>query len=302
MTTDDSLFNTPPDLTCPITSELFYDPCINTAGHVYERKAIEKAMRSNLSRDGQMKDPLTNNVLTNNTLMQVHVVRGRAIEYREKTVKACMESIASSSSPIADLAKYLVRVSELILPPALTTELSSASASHASQLQPLVYVPGISGETASSILATSNSRPINSHTAGLIVEKYAQGLLNEGLVDVAAGLYLRLLLQMGDGDRELQSRALKNCLECWAASSPDPLHQLASYIESYPGPGKDGLGNGLQVIDLIEDGELALSLCERLLVRIQSSALPDEAREVARQMRTAMVLMQKCRRHLQLFA
>lgn len=73
-TIDDALLSTPPDLICPITSELFYDPCINAAGMVYEKAAIEKAMQLSLQRDGLMKDPLTNQTLPNDNLMQVHMV------------------------------------------------------------------------------------------------------------------------------------------------------------------------------------------------------------------------------------
>jgi hypothetical protein len=290
-TNDDAPFTTPADLICPITSELFYDPCINAAGMVYERYAIEKAMQLSLARDGLMKDPLTNQVLPNSNLMQVHMVRGRAIEYRERTVKACVDKLAgsSNSSPIVDLARYLVRASELILPPSVT---SDPSLSSSATPQALAYAPGINVVTASAILATSTSGPSTSYTAGRIVEIYAEGLLHEGIVDAAAGLYLRLLLQLGDGDRELQTRALRSCLDCWSASSDDPLHRLACYIESYPASDKNEVGP-LQVIDLIEDGALALSLTERLLTRIMSSPLPDELKEVARQSRTAVALVQK---------
>lgn len=238
--------------------------------------------------------------LTLSLFLQVHMVRGRAIEFRERTVKACVDKLASSSSnssiPITDLTRYLVRASELILPPSVCSDPSSVSSSSslAAAVQPLAYAPGINVSTAASILSTSVSGPSNSYTAGLIVEQYAQGLLQEGRVDAAAGLYLRLLLQLGDGDRELQSRALKNCLDCWAASSPDPLHQLASYIENHPTSDMSGSSAGpLQILELIDDSALALSLTERLLARLDASPLPEDVKEVARQTRMALILVQK---------
>lgn len=46
---DAQLFDTPADLLCPITHELFKEPVINAVGQVYEKAAIER----HLTRKGR---------------------------------------------------------------------------------------------------------------------------------------------------------------------------------------------------------------------------------------------------------
>lgn len=62
---DALLFETPPDLVCPITFHLFRDPVINAAGQVYERAAIEQ----HLALKGT--DPISGVVIQSNQLIPV---------------------------------------------------------------------------------------------------------------------------------------------------------------------------------------------------------------------------------------
>lgn len=82
-----SLFQTPPELLCPITLTIFRDPVINTAGHTYERNAMESYFASS---DGDV-DPLSRTPLPTRTLTPVHVLRSRALEYRQRTANTCIE-------------------------------------------------------------------------------------------------------------------------------------------------------------------------------------------------------------------
>lgn len=73
---EDLLFDTPSDLVCPITHELFKDPVINACGQVYEREAILRCLEE------RPVDPITRTRLESTTLTPVYIVRSRAIEYR----------------------------------------------------------------------------------------------------------------------------------------------------------------------------------------------------------------------------
>ena len=72
----EALLESPPDLVCPITHELFRDPVINGAGQVYERAAIATYMRqSNL-------DPVTRMQLHPlSALTPVWIVKSRSVSY-----------------------------------------------------------------------------------------------------------------------------------------------------------------------------------------------------------------------------
>lgn len=85
---DHQLFDTPADLRCPITLTIFKDPVINSAGHTYDRHAIEAFFAN--SRDGDI-DPLSRTPLPTRTLTPVHVLRSRALEYRQRTANTCVE-------------------------------------------------------------------------------------------------------------------------------------------------------------------------------------------------------------------
>eukprot|EP00798_Chlamydomonas_sp_ICE-L_P017158 gene17158-23469_t len=64
---DMDLFNTPADLVCPITQDLFCNPVLNSLGMVYERNAIQEY----LDLGEQAVDPVTNMPLPCKTLTPV---------------------------------------------------------------------------------------------------------------------------------------------------------------------------------------------------------------------------------------
>lgn len=105
---EDFLFQPPADLVCPITCDLFRDPVLNSAGHMYERKALlrylENTPRAPL-------DPISRQPIDASVLMPVVKIRGRAIEYREDVSRACVEM--ASNKDCRDPVKYLKRAADL---------------------------------------------------------------------------------------------------------------------------------------------------------------------------------------------
>ncbi len=132
------LFDTPPDLVCPITLQLFkasgwrcdracrrvkrhspttatrkgpalkrllpsrrlQEPVITAAGQVYERAAIE----THLAVRGPT-DPLTNAPLVSAQLIPVYTLKGRSFDFRETVAKACVDKVwAAAQCRAADEA------------------------------------------------------------------------------------------------------------------------------------------------------------------------------------------------------
>ncbi|KAG1675582.1 hypothetical protein FOA52_014170 [Chlamydomonas sp. UWO 241] len=245
-TADRELFETPADLVCPITLTLFTDPVINAMGQIYDRAAIEAHMANKLV------DPVTNVPLPATTLTSVHLVRSRAMDYREKSARACVSR--SLSYAVRDPTPYLRRACELAGPrpdllrqlPGLTPEVVEYVACHAAN----AYGP-------------------------LCLERFAEGLRSTGHLDEASALYLRLL-ELYEGETEMQARVLRACLACWADEHGTPdkealLLRLATFIETQHtfSPG--------QVIDIVletpgQSQALAMHLVEHLLAKLESSA------------------------------
>lgn len=105
---DDSyIFDAPPELVCPLTLAPFIDPVLTTAGHVYERGAIQTHLEHSST------DPLTRQPLLNKSLTPVYVIRARAMEYRESVAKACIQRVCSGAG-VPDPVRYLRRAVELV--------------------------------------------------------------------------------------------------------------------------------------------------------------------------------------------
>lgn len=90
---------------CPLTLSPFIDPVLTTAGHVYERTAIQ----AHLERSAT--DPLTRAPLLNKSLTPVFVLRSRALEFRESVARACIARVCAGAP---DPMRYLRRAVELI--------------------------------------------------------------------------------------------------------------------------------------------------------------------------------------------
>mmetsp|Transcript_27779 Transcript_27779/g.70816 ORF Transcript_27779/g.70816 Transcript_27779/m.70816 type:complete len:418 (-) Transcript_27779:191-1444(-) len=254
---DAGLFDTPQDLQCPITLQLFIDPVINSAGHTYERSAIEGHLAQ-----GRVNDPLTGQILANPyQLIPVYNIKSRAAEYREKTAKACVEK-ASLLRSREGAVRLLRRAAEL----------------YGCGTAPLVRVPGLSSELVQ-YLAT--------HTSNMYewdaLRMFADGLKSSGYADQATSVYLRLV-ELGE-DRAQRAAALAQCLGCFTRAGGDAdglcagegakavdraaLPRLAHFIET-----QQALTAG-QFVELMsevtEDAQLVVQLCEYLLSRHASA-------------------------------
>ena len=62
---------------CPISSEVMTDPVSTESGHTYDRKSIERWLRSN------NRDPMTNEVLTSKQLRPNHSLRSMIQDYKQ---------------------------------------------------------------------------------------------------------------------------------------------------------------------------------------------------------------------------
>lgn len=234
---EDYLFNSPPELVCPLTLAPFIDPVLTTAGHVYERSAIQAHLEHSTT------DPLTRQPLLNKSLTPVYVLRSRALEYREGAAKACIQRICGGAP---EPMRYLRRAVELV---------SDTS----------VRVQGLSSDTVEYVLSHSSNA-----FDRLALQIFAQGLFQAGYRDKAAAIYGSLLLE--DADRVQQAELLRRCLSCWMeggdASAADEyvFAKLVALFEGRPG----ALGWD-QLVELAQHAQLGdtfvLRLCEQLLFR-----------------------------------
>eukprot|EP00798_Chlamydomonas_sp_ICE-L_P021944 gene21944-28990_t len=239
---DSDLFNTPVDLICPITQDLFHHPVLNSLGMVYEREAITAYMRERVS------DPVTNMPLPSNTLTPVFPIKSRAMEYRERSAKLCVQkacSGASEGAPPTEPVKYVRRAAELC-----------AKAEF--------QVPGLSRETIEYLNAhASNAR--------------------SGFRQEAANVYMRIL-ESSEGDKELQTRALQQWMRCWFPPSTaqddsdvEELHdqnwdeelvpRLATFMTA------QHMFTAAQFVDIMVEAslpeDLVLQLIEHLLAQVE---------------------------------
>lgn len=250
----DPLFDTPEDLLCPITREFLVDPVINEVGQVYERGAIEQHLKV------RNTDPITNKVLTSTSLTPVYIIKSRALEFRERVARQCVERACSlhCKSPI----KYLRRAAELC--------------AHAD-----IKLPGVSRPVVSYLL----SHPSDAYEP-IALKFFADELKRSGQLDQAANVYYRLL-RFGD-DRAQQADALKQCIACWLAQ--DDGAAVAEGQQQQEGP-QQGCGGGArgrgvvlklaqfirdqeqfstgQIMDIMQeahmDAALILQVCDHLL-------------------------------------
>ncbi|KAL4421470.1 hypothetical protein ABPG75_010761 [Micractinium tetrahymenae] len=239
---DDYLFNSPPELVCPLTLAPFLDPVLTTAGHVYERSAIQAHLEHSTT------DPLTRQPLLNKSLTPVYVLRSRALEYREGVAKACIQRICSGAP---EPMRYLRRAVDLVA-------------------DTCIHVQGLSSDTVEYVLSHSSNA-----FDRLALQMFAQGLFQAGYRDKAAAIYGSLLLE--DADRVQQAELLRRCLSCWTegadASSADEyvFSKLVALFEGRPGAlGWDQLAELAQHAQLGD--AFVLRLCEQLLFRTLPSA------------------------------
>eukprot|EP01023_Acetabularia_acetabulum_P026786 TRINITY_DN2538_c0_g1_i16.p1 TRINITY_DN2538_c0_g1~~TRINITY_DN2538_c0_g1_i16.p1 ORF type:complete len:378 (+),score=44.24 TRINITY_DN2538_c0_g1_i16:218-1351(+) len=234
------LFETPGDLVCPITHEIFVDPVITTAGQVYERTAIEQY----ISTQQNPVDPVTRSPLVSKMLTPVHVFRGRALEFRESTARECVEYACSSECQ--QPAKYLRRASELV--------------NGIKQ-----NVPGLSLECIEYFQGHSSNAYDH-----LGMQLFAKGLLKQGYKEKAASVY-NGLIRVGE-DKAQKTKLLKECFSCWKSDEDYEdsllLDRLTKYVmeqESF---------SMTQIIDVMNeaglDRQLVLRLCTRQIEELNS--------------------------------
>eukprot|EP01025_Chloroclados_australasicus_P051242 TRINITY_DN595_c1_g3_i1.p1 TRINITY_DN595_c1_g3~~TRINITY_DN595_c1_g3_i1.p1 ORF type:complete len:392 (+),score=39.15 TRINITY_DN595_c1_g3_i1:228-1403(+) len=234
------LFETPGDLVCPITHEIFVDPVITCAGQVYERSAIEQYIR----QQQNPVDPVTRSPLVSRVLTPVHVFRGRALEFREDTAKQCVDYACSAEC--TNPAKFLRRACELC----------------AGVKQ---NVPGLSPECIE-YFQGHNSNAYDH----LGIQIFAQGLLRQGYKEKAASVYYGLI-RAGE-DKAQKTKLLKECLNCWKTDQDYQdsvlLNRLTKYVieqESF---------TMTQIIDVMNeaglDRQLVLRLCVKLIEELDS--------------------------------
>eukprot|EP00798_Chlamydomonas_sp_ICE-L_P017156 gene17156-23467_t len=247
---DMDLFNTPADLVCPITQDLFCNPVLNSLGMVYERNAIQEY----LDLGEQAVDPVTNMPLPCKTLTPVFPMKSRAMEYRERTSRLCVERACCVGSvdgrSDVDPMRYVRRAAELC---------SKAGAD----------IPGLSTQTVEFL----NAHPSNAYD-GQGLELFANGLRQSGFIQEAANVSMKLL-GSSNGDKELQSRALQLCLACWLPREQrcedsrcgeaeqgwdqDLVMRLASFIKT------QNSFTAAQFVDVMIDASLPESLVLQLI-------------------------------------
>eukprot|EP00191_Tetraselmis_sp_GSL018_P001990 CAMPEP_0177615200 /NCGR_PEP_ID=MMETSP0419_2-20121207/23268_1 /TAXON_ID=582737 /ORGANISM="Tetraselmis sp., Strain GSL018" /LENGTH=204 /DNA_ID=CAMNT_0019112721 /DNA_START=176 /DNA_END=786 /DNA_ORIENTATION=+ len=100
------LFETPEDLICPISYDIFRDPVINCVGQVYDRASITAFMRESRT------DPITRLPLADTVLTPVFLLRSRAHEYCRTAACACVSEACNMDCRIP--SQLLRRAVELI--------------------------------------------------------------------------------------------------------------------------------------------------------------------------------------------
>ncbi|KAK9909207.1 hypothetical protein WJX75_008715 [Coccomyxa subellipsoidea] len=247
----DALLETPTDLICPITLQVFKDPVLTSSGQVYERHAITSHVEKNHN------DPVTRLPLRLDQLTPVYVLRVRAAEYRESAAAACIE--AACSAECVNPVQYVRRAVEIA--DGLT-------------------IPGLSPECVQYV----KTHPSNACDVQ-VMEVFAQGLVSAGWKVKAAAVYGTLLT--AGLDKAQQCDHLRACLACWTQLpwevDDTAMRQLEEFVE-----GQIVL-RWSQIIDLVEasfGSTTAVALCEHLLfpgnsgVARKAAALEARLREV----------------------
>ncbi|KAG2433909.1 hypothetical protein HXX76_008261 [Chlamydomonas incerta] len=266
---DAEWLESPSDLICPITHELFVEPVINAAGQVYERAAIEKALATKLV------DPISNLPLPTASLTTVWPMKSKAAAYRERAVQGCIAQVcrASCRAPV----RYLRRAAELAAG-------ALAGVPHGGAV---LGVAGLTPEVVDYVLTHPSS--IYDFPA---LSRFAASLVGCGQRERAAALYTQLLQLAGDTSQQVE--ALQGLLESWGFGSsagggagdccggeeeePDEqqlVERLAALACAADGQGDSGYRPARFVGVLLAAGlpeELVLRFCERILGSSCSSA------------------------------
>ncbi|KAG2486532.1 hypothetical protein HYH03_014833 [Edaphochlamys debaryana] len=241
---DGQLFESPVDLVCPILHELFTDPVINSAGQVYERVAIEKALAHRLV------DPISNQPVTNQ-LTTVWPMKSKAAAYRERAVRGCVAQVCRPScrTPI----RYLRRAAELA---------AGAAGCPPDCGSCLLGAPGLTPEVVDYVLTHPSS--IYDFQA---LSRFASSLAACGHRDLAAGLYTKML-QLG-GDSQAQVEALQGLLACWGGEEEEDEERLVERLAALSlGEGPEGCRPARFVGVLLAAGlpeALVVRFCEYIL-------------------------------------
>jgi len=212
------LFETPADLVCPITHELYKDPVINCVGQVYDREAITTHLRQSRT------DPMTQLPLADTTLTPVFVLRSRAKEYCSSAAESCIHEACKLEcrSP----AEMLRRAVELL---GTCSGLQQQEAPQDSSLSAL----GLSPECMRFV----HDNPTSKDDIAAL-KHLAEGLQQAGLSDRASNVHLHCLVaQEAAGDWDAQVSSFKKYLcSCDMQSgnvsiSTPNLEQLAYLVE-----------------------------------------------------------------------
>eukprot|EP00198_Chlamydomonas_reinhardtii_P004658 XP_001693994.1 predicted protein [Chlamydomonas reinhardtii] len=185
---DAEWLESPSDLICPITHELFVEPVINAAGQVYERAAIEKALATKLAIKGHwfmQVDPISNLPLPSASLTTVWPMKSKAAAYRERAVQGCIAQVCRPScrTPV----RYLRRAAELAAG-------ALAGVPHGGAV---LGVAGLTPEVVDYVLTHPSS--IYDFQA---LSRFAASLVGCGQRDRAAALYTQLLQLAGDTSQQ----------------------------------------------------------------------------------------------------
>ena len=137
---------------------------------------------------------MTRQVLPSKTLTPVFVLKSKAVEYREKTARTCIEMACSRCPPHPPIA-YVRRAVELCADAGFMPQGLTPSVIH--------YVI---------------THPSNAYDR-LALEMFARGLYEGGYKDRAASVYFHLLST--SDDRTAQAEMLRRCLACWQSDSSE---------------------------------------------------------------------------------
>jgi hypothetical protein len=229
-------FETPTDLLCPITCEIFRDPVINAAGQVYERDAIVQHLRHRTA------DPISNLPLQNMHLTPVYPMKSRAMEYRESAAKMCIEACCQMTCE--EPMKYLRRAAEL-----------SCGVS--------LHVPGMSRGLVD---AVSNTNTDTRLPDDKLLYCFAEELRLQGYPELAANVYAQLLKTGIENDRKVE--VLRKCILCWTPDAEDDDGHLHANLIHKLAPLSSVL-TPVALLDLVIEAGLGhshvLALCEHIL-------------------------------------
>lgn len=184
---DAHLFSTPTDLVCPITLTLFQDPVCNALGQVYERAALQRHLLQAAVSGQPPTDPVSNAVLPSLELVPIWPMRSRAAEYRDNTIRACVQAAAAPDCP--DPVRYLRRAAELVLSsdPAIASRLSSSSSGSATPTAAASTAAGSPPGTRAGSVSSSAAQPGSEGSAAAGAADAASSADSKAAAAAAAG-------------------------------------------------------------------------------------------------------------------